>query len=75
MRNTPPAILHPLQFPNKLLRHPRNLVTIELFSLLILFVAGIHFLPVLLHNQGYPKVCTDSLNLPNTGDSFAGTSS
>jgi hypothetical protein len=27
-----------------------------------------------LHNQGYPKVCPDSLNLPNTGDSFAGTS-
>jgi hypothetical protein len=27
---------------------------------------------VLLHNQGYPKVCPDSLNLPNAGDSFAG---
>jgi hypothetical protein len=29
VRNTSPVILHPLQFPGKLLRHPRNLVTIE----------------------------------------------
>jgi hypothetical protein len=35
----------------------------------------IHFPPVLLHNQGYPKVCPDTLNLPNAGDSFAGISS
>jgi hypothetical protein len=56
--------------PGKLLRHPRNLVTIEHFSPPILFTAGIYFLPVLLHNQGYPKVCPDSLNLPNTGDPF-----
>jgi hypothetical protein len=61
--------------PGKLLRHPRNLVTIELFSSPILFTAGIHLPPVLLHNQGYPKVCPDSLNLPNAGDSFAGISS
>jgi hypothetical protein len=47
---------------------------IELFSSPILFTAGIHFPRVLLHNQGYPKVCPDSLNLLNTGDSFAGTS-
>jgi hypothetical protein len=40
----------------------------------ILFIAGIHFLPVLLHNQGYPKVCPNSLNLSNADDSFAGTS-
>jgi hypothetical protein len=62
-------------FPDKLLRHPRNLVTVELFSLLILFTAGIHFPFVLLHNQGYPKVCPDSLNLSNAGNSFAGISS
>jgi energy-converting hydrogenase Eha subunit F len=74
VRNTSPVILHPLQSPGKLLRHPRNLVTVELFSSLILFTAGIHFPLVLLHNQGYPKVCPDSLNLPNAGDSFAGTS-
>jgi hypothetical protein len=29
VRNIPPAIFHPLQSPDKLLRHPRNLVTIE----------------------------------------------
>jgi hypothetical protein len=73
--NIPPAILCPLQSPGKLLRHPRNLVTVEHFSSPILFIAGIHFLPVLLNNQGYPKVCPDPLNLPNTGDPFAGTSS
>jgi hypothetical protein len=75
VRNTSPVILHPLQSPGKLLRHPRNLVTVELFSSLILFTAGIHFPLVLLHNQGYPKVCPDSLNLPTAGDSFAGISS
>jgi hypothetical protein len=68
VRIIPPAILHPLQFPSKLLRHPQNLATVELFSSPILFIAGIHFLPVLLHNQSYPKVCPDPLNLPNTGD-------
>jgi hypothetical protein len=61
--------------PGKLLRHLRNLVTIELILSLILFTAGIHFPVVLLHNQGYPKVCPDSLNLSNAGDSFAGISS
>jgi hypothetical protein len=88
VRNIPSAILHPLQSPSKLLRHPlnlsspispsfpyRNLVTIEHFSSPILFTAGIHFPPVLLHNQSYPKVCSDPLNLPNAGDPFAGTSS
>jgi hypothetical protein len=42
-RNTSPVILHPLQFPGKLLRHPRNLVTVELFSSPILFATGFHF--------------------------------
>jgi hypothetical protein len=70
VRNTPPAILHPLQSSGKLLRHPRNLATVELFSSPILFTAGIHFPPVLLHNQGYPEVCSDPLNLPNAGDPF-----
>jgi hypothetical protein len=61
--------------PGKLLRQPRNLVSVELILSPILFTAGIHFPHVLLHNQGYPKVCPDSLNLLNAGDSFAGISS
>jgi hypothetical protein len=48
---------------------------IELFPSSILFPAEIHFPLVLLHNQGYPKVCPNSLNLLNAGDSFAGMSS
>jgi hypothetical protein len=56
--------------PGKLLRHPRNLVTVEHFLSPILFTAGIHFPLVLLHNQSYPKVCPDSLNLLHAGDSF-----
>jgi hypothetical protein len=68
--HTPPTTT----LPGKLLHHPRNLVTVEHFSPLILFTAGIHFPPVLLHNQSYPKVCSGPLNLPNTGDPFAGTS-
>jgi hypothetical protein len=75
VRSISPVILHPLQFPGKLLRHPRNLVIVELFSSSILFATGIHFPLVLLHNQGYPKVCPDSLNLPNAGNPFAGISS
>jgi hypothetical protein len=75
MRNTSPVILHPLHSLDKLLRHPRNLITVEHCSSPILFIAGIHFPLVLLHNQGYPKVCPDPLNLPNTGNSFAGISS
>jgi hypothetical protein len=59
----------PTAIPSKLLRHPRNLITVELLSSPILFTTGIHFPPVLLHNQGYPKVCPDSLHLPNAGDS------
>jgi hypothetical protein len=61
--------------PGKLLRQPRNLVIVELILSPILFTAGIHFPRILLHNQGYPKVCPDSLNLLNAGDSFAGISS
>jgi hypothetical protein len=57
------------------LRQPRNLVIVELFSSPILFTAGIHFPRVPLHNQGYPKVCPNPLNLLNAGDSFAGISS
>jgi hypothetical protein len=34
------AIFHPLQSPGKLLRHPRNLVTVKLFSSPILFATG-----------------------------------
>jgi hypothetical protein len=60
--------------PGKLLRQPRNLIIVELILSPILFTAGIHFPRVLLHNQGYLKVCHDSLNLLNAGDSFAGIS-
>jgi hypothetical protein len=60
--------------PDKLLRQPRSLVIVELFSSPILFAAGIHFSPVLLHNQGYTKVCPNPMNLSNAGDSFAGMS-
>jgi hypothetical protein len=72
VRNIPPAILHSLQSPGKLLHHPRNLVTVELILSPILFTMGIHFPLVLLYNQGYPKVCPVSLNLSNAGDPFAG---
>jgi hypothetical protein len=68
VRNIPPVILHPLQSPGKLLRHPRNLITVEHFSSPILFVMEIHFPLVLLHNQSYPKVCPEPLNLPNAGN-------
>jgi hypothetical protein len=61
--------------PGKLLHHPRNLITVEYFSSPVLFTMGLHLPPVLLHNQGYPKVCPDPLNLPNAGDSFAEISS
>jgi hypothetical protein len=73
---TPSAIFHPRQpFPGELLHHPRNLVTVKYFSPPILFTTGIHFPPILFHNQSYPKVCSNSLNFPNAGDSFAGISS
>jgi hypothetical protein len=65
----------PTAIPDKLLHHPRNLITVEYFSSPILFTAAIHFPPILLYNQGYTKVCPDLLNLPNTVDPFAGISS
>jgi hypothetical protein len=66
----------PTTIPGKLVRDPRNLITVELIFSPILFATGVHFPSVLLlHNQGYPKVCPDSLNLLNAGDSFAGISS
>jgi hypothetical protein len=77
----------PTTIPSKLLHHPmnlssstspsfpyQNLITVKHFSSPILLATGIHFPPVLIHNQGYPKVCSDPLNLPNTSDPFAGTS-
>jgi hypothetical protein len=60
--------------PGKLLHQPRNLVIVKLILSPILFIAGIHFPHVLLHNQGYPKVCPNSRNLLNAGNSFAGIS-
>jgi hypothetical protein len=65
----------PTTISGKLLRHPRNHDIVEHISSSILFIAGIHFPPILLHDQSYPKVCPDSLNLLNAGDSFAGISS
>jgi energy-converting hydrogenase Eha subunit F len=65
----------PTTIPSNLLHDPRNLIIVKLILSPILFIAGIHFPPILLHNQGYPKVCPDPLNLPNAGDPFAGTSS
>jgi hypothetical protein len=61
--------------PGKLLHQPRNLVIVKLILSLIMFTARIHVLRILLHNQGYPKVCPNPLNLSNAGDFFAGTSS
>jgi hypothetical protein len=65
----------PTTIPDKLLRQQRNLIIVELILSPILFIAGIHFPRVLLHNQGYPKVCPDPPNLSSAGDSFAGISS
>jgi hypothetical protein len=56
--------------PGKLLHHPRNLAIVKHFSPPILLATGIHFPPVLLHNQGYTKVRYDPLNLPSAGDSL-----
>jgi hypothetical protein len=75
MRNVSGYLPPTTNIPDKLLRQPRNLVIVELILSLILFIMEIHFPRVLLQNQGYPKVYPDSLNLLNTGDSFAGISS
>jgi hypothetical protein len=40
----------PTTIPGKLLRHPRNPVTIKFFSPSILFATEIHFSLILLHN-------------------------
>jgi hypothetical protein len=61
----------PIAIPGKLLRQPRNLFIVELISSPILFTAGIHFRLFF----STTKVCPDSLNLSNAGDSFAGISS
>jgi hypothetical protein len=41
--------------PGKLLRHPRNLIIVELILLSILFVAGIHFPPILSSHPKLPQ--------------------
>jgi hypothetical protein len=74
MRNISPVIFHPLQFPDKLLHHPWNLVTIELILSLILFTAGIHFPLILPPHSKLPQGLPRSTNLLNAGDSFAGIS-
>jgi hypothetical protein len=53
----------PTTIPGKLLHQPRNLIIVELILSPIMFIAGVHFPSVLLHNQGYPKVCPDSIFL------------
>jgi hypothetical protein len=53
---TPSTIFHPRQpFPDRLLRHPQNLVIVELFSSPILFATGIHLLPVLPPHPKLPQ--------------------
>jgi hypothetical protein len=75
VRNTSPIILHPLQIPWQASssstepRHHRVLLTADPIH------RGNSLFTVLLHNQGYPKVCPDPLNLSTAGDPFAGTSS
>jgi hypothetical protein len=44
----------------------RNLAAVELLLATVLLAAGSHPPPVLLPNQGYPKVCHDPLDLPST---------
>jgi hypothetical protein len=58
--------------PGKLLRHSRSLIIVELFSSPILSPRDFTFHPFFLHIRNYPKVCPDSLNLLNAGDSFTG---
>jgi hypothetical protein len=41
--------------PGKLLRHPRNLVIVELILSSILFIAGIHFPPILPPHPKLPQ--------------------
>jgi hypothetical protein len=57
--------------PGKLLRHPRNLVIVELFSSPILSPREFTFHPFF----SITKVCPNLQNLLNAGDFFAGTSS
>jgi hypothetical protein len=55
--------------PDKFLRHPQDLVIVELIlSSPILLTAGIYFPRILLHDQGYLKVRPNPLNLLNTGN-------
>jgi hypothetical protein len=83
--STPPAILRPLQPPGKLSRHPlnlssptsppfphRNFAAVDLLLRPILLAAGSHPPPILLPNQGYPKVRHDPLDLPSTFTLAAG---
>jgi hypothetical protein len=57
--------------PGKLLRHPRNLVIVELSLRRSCSPREFTFHPFF----STTKVCPDSLNLLNAGDSFAGISS
>jgi hypothetical protein len=61
-----PFFLPPLFFLCKLC------AAVELLSSPILLAAGSHPPPVLLPNQGYPKVHHDPLNLPSTFTLAAG---
>jgi hypothetical protein len=57
----------PTVIPGKLLRHPRNLVIVELFSSPILSPRDFTFRLF----SSITKVCPNPLNLLNAGDSFA----
>jgi hypothetical protein len=75
VRNNSWVILHPLQFPtNFFVTHG---ISSSSSSSYRRFCSSREFTfrPFFLHNQGYPKVCPDPLNLPNASDSFAGISS
>jgi hypothetical protein len=54
VRNIPSVILHPLN-SRQASSSPRNLVSVELFSSLILFTVGIHFSPFSFTTKAIPR--------------------
>jgi hypothetical protein len=64
----------PTAIPSKLLRHPWSLVIVEFFSSPNLSPRDFTF-RLFFSTTSTTKVCPDSLNLSNAGDSFAGISS
>jgi hypothetical protein len=75
VRNISPVTFHPLQFPASFfvthgISSPSSSSYRRSCS-----PREFTFHSFFLYNQSYPKVCPDSLNLPNAGNFFAGTSS